>query len=207
MSLDKTIKNKTMEDLVFKDIAKESHLQTTENGIFTEKEIPIIGVENYTSSVSIQKEKWIEYNKSVLELNKRYSEGIELINGDMIIRLFKKPFIDKNGIIRQHNIQAQLRNGAFKVVPDKLAFNFIGIIVNVDKNLESKFPKETIVQVSPDVAITQVYAEEFQVLKYGYFRDGDEDENYSNLGYVLLRQNQIISILKDFDINKYTELK
>lgn len=207
MSLDKTIKNKTMEDLVFKDIAKESHLQTTEKGIITEKEIPIIGIENHTSSASIQKEKWIKYNKSILELNKRYSEGVELINGDIIVRLFKKPIVDKYGFTKQHNVQAQLRNGAFKTVPDKLAFNFIGIVVNVDKNLESKFPKESIVQVSPDVAVTQVYAEEFQVLKYGYFRDGDEDENYSNLGYVLLRQNQIISILKDFDINKYTEIK
>lgn len=207
MSLDKTTKNKTMNDLVFNDIAKESHLKTTESGIITEKETPLIGIDIHSNSASLQKDKWVKYNKSVLQLDKRYSEGIELINGDILIRLFKKPIVDKYGFSKQHNVQAQLRNGAFKTIPDKLAFNFIGIIVNTDKVLEQKFPKETIVQVSPDVSVTQVFAEEFQLLKYGYFRDGDEDENYSNLGYVLLRQNQIISIIKDFNIDSYTEIK
>ena len=32
MTFDKTVKNKTMEELVFEDIAKESHLQTTDRG-------------------------------------------------------------------------------------------------------------------------------------------------------------------------------
>ena len=207
MGFDKTIKNKTMEDLVFKDIAKESHLKTTESGIIIEKETPIIGIDVHSNVASMQKDIWVKYNKSVVELDKRYSEGIELVNGDILVRLFKKPIIDKYGFTKQHNVQAQLRNGAYKTVPDKLAFNFIGIVVNTDKILEQKFPKKTIVQISPDASMTQVFAEEFQILKYGYFRDGDEDKNYSELGYVLLRQNQILSIVKDFDIDSYTEIK
>ena len=48
MTFDKTVKNKTMEELVFEDIAKESHLQTTDSGLITEKETPLIGVEQMT---------------------------------------------------------------------------------------------------------------------------------------------------------------
>lgn len=206
-TFDKTVKNKTMNDLVFKEIAQESHLKTTESGLITEKEIPLIGMDlniNLNNKgIEAQKEKWNEYNKSVMSLNKRYSEGIEFINGDILVRLFKKPIVDKFGLIKQHTCQAQLRNGAFKIMPDRLAFNFIGVIVNLDKVLENKFPKGTVIQVSPDVSLTQVYAEEFQILRHGYFRDGDEDENFSNLGYVLIKQNQLISILKDFNIEDY----
>ena len=90
---------------------------------------------------------------------------------------------------------------------DELAFNFTGIIVNVDKVLEGRFPKNTIVQVTPEVVMTKVYAEAFQYLTYGFIRDEDEDEKFSNLGYILIKQNAIQSKILDFDIEKYTAIK
>lgn len=209
MTFDKTVKNKTMEELVFKDIAKESHLQTTESGLIMEKEIPLINIETTTrkSNEDRQVENWINYNKSVIELDKKYSEGIELLNGDILVRLFKKPIIDKYGFAKQNNCRAELRNGAFKVMPDKLAFNFIGVIVNTDKMLESKFPQGTIVQVSPEMTTTNVFAEEFQVLRNGYFRDGDEDKNFSELGYILIKQGQVLSKILDFSIEEYIKIQ
>ena len=209
MTFDKTVKNKTMEDLVFKDIAKESHLKTDENGIISEKEIPLIGLETSSRKSAEDRniESWVEYNKSVIDLDKRYSEGIELLNGDILVRLFKKPIVDKYGFAKQNNCRAELRNGAFKVLPDKLAFNFIGVIVNTDKMLESKFPQGTIVQVSPEMTTTNVFAEEFQVLRNGYFRDGDEDKNFSQLGYILIKQGQVLSKILDFSIEEYVKIQ
>ena len=49
-TFDKTVKNKTMEELVFKDIAKDSPLKTTESGIIVEKDIPLIDVDTTTKS-------------------------------------------------------------------------------------------------------------------------------------------------------------
>lgn len=208
MTFDKTVKNKTMEELVFKDIAKESHLQTTESGLITEKEVPLIGMETTRkSNEDRQVENWTNYNKSVIKLDERYSKGIELLNGDILVRLFKKPIVDKYGFAKQNNCRAELRNGAFKVMPDKLAFNFIGVIVNTDKMLESKFPQGTIVQVSPEMTTTSVFAEEFQVLRNGYFRDGDEDKNFSELGYILIKQGQVLSKILDFSIEEYTKIQ
>ena len=92
-------------------------------------------------------------------------------------------------------------------MPDKLAFNFIGVIVNSDKMLESKFPQGTIVQVSPEMTTTNVFAEEFQVLRNGYFRDGDEDKNFSQLGYILIKQGSVLSKILDFDIEEYTKIQ
>jgi len=207
-TFDKTVKNKTMEELVFKDIAKDSPLKTTESGIIVEKDIPLIDVDT-TSKTGKQRqiENWINYNKEVLVLDKKYSENIELVSGDILVRLFKKPIIDKYGFEKQNNLQVQLRNGAFKTMRDELAFNFTGIIVNVDKVLEGRFPKNTIVQVTPEVVMTKVYAEAFQYLTYGFIRDEDEDEKFSNLGYILIKQNAIQSKILDFDIEKYTAIK
>ena len=211
-TFDKTVKNKTMEELVFKDIAKESTLQTTDSGLFTEKDIPLLGIEQLTKA-EMNREKaiknWVEYNKSVIELDKRYSEGIEIINGDILIRLFKKPVTDKYGFHKQNLVHYHLRNGQPASTPDKFAFNFIGVIVNSDKLLESKYPKGTIIQISPEVSNTTVLGEkyEFQVLKYGFFRNGDEDENFANLGYVLIKQGHLLSIIKDFDIEEYTKVQ
>ena len=123
MTFDKTVKNKTMEELVFKDIAKESHLTIDNNsGIIMEKEIPIIGREQLTyqeqnkhNIISAQEkeiQKWIEYNKSVLKLDTKYSEGIELINGDILVKLFKKPITDKYGFYKPYVVHYALRNGA-----------------------------------------------------------------------------------------------
>jgi len=207
-TFDKTVKNKTMEELVFKDIAKDSPLKTTESGIIVEKDIPLIDVDTTTKSgKQKQIENWINYNKEVLVLDKKYSENIELVSGDILVRLFKKPIIDKYGFEKQNNLQVQLRNGAFKTMRDELAFNFTGIIVNVDKVLEGRFPKNTIVQVTPEVVMTKVYAEAFQYLTYGFIRDEDEDEKFSNLGYILIKQNAIQSKILDFDIEKYTAIK
>jgi hypothetical protein len=206
MTLDKTIKKKTMNDLVFKDIAAESNLQTTESGIITEKENPILGVNKSTLLEDKQKERWIKYNKEVMELNPRYSEGIELVNGDILVRLFKKPIYTKFLQITP-SIQVQLRNGAFKEVVDELAFHFIGIIVNTDKLFETKFPKGTIVQISPEQSMTKVYGEKIQYLPHGFFRDCDEDVSFSQLGYILIKQGHISSIIKDFSIEEYTKIK
>lgn len=210
-SFDKTVKNKTMEELVFNDIAKESHLQTTNSGIITEKETPIIGIEQATRAEKNREkaiEKWIEYNKSVIELDKRYSEGIEIINGDILVRLFKKPIVDKYGFHKQNIVHYALRNGAAASVQDKYAFNFMGVIVNIDKVLESKYPKGTIIQISPEVSNTTVFGEkhEMQALKYGFYRDGDEDVDFANLGYVLIKQGHLLSIIKDFNIEEYTKI-
>ena len=63
-TFDKTVKNKTMEELVFKDIAKESHLTIDNNsGIIMEKETPLIGVEQMTKAEKNREyavQKWIE---------------------------------------------------------------------------------------------------------------------------------------------------
>lgn len=212
MTFDKTVKNKTMEELVFKDIAKESTLQTTESGLITEKETPLLGVEQMTKA-EMNREKaiknWIEYNKSVVELDKRYSEGIELINGDILVRLFKKPMVDKYGFHKQNMVHFSLRNGAAASVPDKYAFNFIGVIANTDKLLEGKYPKGTVIQISPEVSNTVVFGEkhELQALKYGFYRNGDEDVDFGSLGYVLIKQGHLLSIIKDFDIEEYTKVQ
>lgn len=207
-TFDKTIKNKTMDELVFKDIAKESNLNTLENGLIVEKETPIIGVDKKTYLQDKVKENWIQYNRSILELNKRYSEGIELVNGDILVRLFKKPIYTKNGVAKTPEISIPLRNGAYKEVLDTLAFHFIGIIVNADKVFETKFPKEMIVQVAPELTMTQVYGDNaIQYLKYGFYRDCDEDIPFSHLGYILIKQGHISSIIKDFDIEEFTKIK
>ncbi len=211
-TFDKTVKNKTMEELVFKDIAKESILQTTESGLITEKETPILGIEQMTKAEKNREfaiQNWIKYNKSVLELDKRYSEGIELINGDILVRLFKKPMVDKYGFHKQSMVHFALRNGAAASVPDKYGFNFVGVIVNTDKMLESKYPKGTIIQISPEVSNTTVFGEkhELQALKYGYYRIGDEDEDFASLGYVLIKQGHLLSIIKDFNIEEYTKIQ
>lgn len=211
-TFDKTVKNKTMEELVFKDIAKESTLQTTDSGLITEKETPLLGVEQMTKA-EMNREKaiknWVEYNKSVIELDKRYSEGIELINGDILVRLFKKPMVDKYGFHKQNMVHFSLRNGAAASVPDKYAFNFIGVITNTDKLLEGKYPKGTIIQISPEVSNTVVFGEkhELQALKYGFYRNGDEDVDFGSLGYVLIKQGHLLSIIKDFDIEEYTKIQ
>jgi len=212
ITFDKTIKNKTMEELVFKDIAKESTLQTTESGLITEKETPILGIEQMTKAEKNRElaiQNWIKYNKSVLELDKRYSEGIELINGDILVRLFKKPMVDKYGFHKQNMVHFALRNGAAASVPDKYAFNFIGVITNTDKLLESKYPKGTVIQISPEVSNTIVFGEkhELQALKYGFYRNGDEDVDFGSLGYVLIKQGHLLSIIKDFDIEEYTKVQ
>lgn len=208
MTLDKTIKKKTMEELVFKEIAKESSQTVTESGIIVEKENPIIGVNKSTVMEDRAKDRWIAFNRSVLELNPRYSEGIELVNGDILVRLFKKPIYTKLGLQKNPTIYYPLRNGATKEVTDELAFHFIGIVVNTDKLFETKFPKGTIVQVSPELAITQVYGENIvQYLKYGFYRDCDEDISFSQLGYILIKQGHISSIIKDFDIEEYVKVK
>jgi len=212
ITFDKTVKNKTMEELVFKDIAKESTLQTTESGLITEKETPILGIEQMTKAEQSREraiKNWIEYNKSVMELDKRYSEGIELINGDILVRLFKKPMVDKYGFYKQNMVHFALRNGAAASVPDKYAFNFIGVITNTDKLLESKYPKGTVIQISPEVSNTVVFGEkhELQALKYGFYRNGDEDVNFGSLGYVLIKQGHLLSIIKDFDIEEYTKVQ
>lgn len=207
MTLDKTVKKKTMNDLVFKDIAAESSLQTTESGIITEKENPILGVDKSTLLEDRQKERWVKYNKNVMEINPRYSEGIELVSGDILVRLFKKPIFTKFGIQKTPTIQVQLRNGAFKEVVDELAFHFIGIIVNADKLFETKFPKGTIVQISPEQSMTKVYGETIQYLPHGFFRDCDEDVPFSQLGYILIKQGHISSIIKDFSIEEYIKVK
>ena len=178
MTFDKTVKNKTMEELVFTEIAKESHLQTTDSGLITEKETPLIGVGQMTRAEKNRQyeiEKWITYNKSVLELDKRYSEGIELVNGDILVKLFKKPIVDKYGFYKQNTVHYALRNGAAASVADKFGFNFIGVIVNSDKLLEGKYPKGTVIQLSPEVSNTIVDGEknEMQALKYGFYRNGD----------------------------------
>lgn len=211
-TFDKTVKNKTMEELVFKDIAKESTLQTTESGLITEKETPILGIEQMTKAEKNRElaiQNWIKYNKSVLELDKRYSEGIELINGDILVRLFKKPMVDKYGFHKQNMVHFALRNGAAASVPDKYAFNFIGVITNTDKLLESKYPKGTVIQISPEVSNTIVFGEkhELQALKYGFYRNGDEDTDFSTLGYVLIKQGHLLSIIKDFNIEEYTKIQ
>jgi hypothetical protein len=211
-TFDKTVKNKTMEELVFKDIAKESILQTTESGLITEKETPILGIEQMTKAEKNREfaiQNWIKYNKSVLELDKRYSEGIELINGDILVRLFKKPMVDKYGFHKQNMVHFALRNGAAASVPDKYAFNFIGVITNTDKLLESKYPKGTVIQISPEVSNTIVFGEkhELQALKYGFYRNGDEDVDFGSLGYVLIKQGHLLSIIKDFDIEEYTKVQ
>ena len=212
ITFDKTVKNKTMEELVFKDIAKESHLQTTDSGLITEKETPLIGVEQMTKAEKNRQyeiEKWITYNKSVIELDKRYSEGIELINGDILVKLFKKPIVDKYGFHKQNIVHYALRNGAAASVADKFGFNFIGVIVNSDKLLEGKYPKGTVIQLSPEVSNTIVYGEkhEMQALKYGFYRNGDEDTEFASLGYVLIKQGHLLSIIKDFDIEQYTKIQ
>jgi hypothetical protein len=213
MTFDKTVKNKTMEELVFKDIAKESHLTIDNNsGIIMEKETPILGIEQQTKAEKNRElaiQKWIEYNKSVLELDKRYSEGIELVNGDILVRLFKKPITDKYGFHKQNLVYFPLRNGAGASTQDKFGFNFIGVITNLDKILEVKYPKGTVIQISPEVSNTTVFGEknELQALKYGFYRNGDEDENFSDLGYVLIKQGHLLSIIKDFDIEEYTKIQ
>lgn len=208
MGLDKTVKKKTMNDLVFKDIAKESNMTTTESGLIVEKENPIIGVDRSTVLEDRAKDRWVEYNKSVTQLNPRYSEGIELVNGDILVRLFKKPIYTKLGLQKNPTIHYPLRNGATKEVVDELAFHFIGVIVNTDKLFETKFPKGTIVQVTPELSITQVYGENIvQYLKYGFYRDCDEDTPFSKLGYILIKQGHVSSIIKDFDIEEYTKIK
>lgn len=207
-TFDKTVKNKTMDELVFKDIAKESHLQTTESGLFIEKKNPLVGVEKSTLLEDRTKDAWIKYNKEVLTLNKRYSEGIEITNGDILIRLFKKPIYTKFGLSKPPRIHVPLRNGAYKEVFDELAFHFIGVVVNTDKLFTEKFPKGTIVQVSPEITMTKVFGENnFQYLQYGFFRDCDEDIPFSELGYILIKQGHILSIIKDFDVEEYTKIK
>lgn len=211
-TFDKTIKNKTMEELVFKDIAKESILQTTESGLITEKETPILGIEQMTKAEQNREKaikNWVEYNKSVMDLDKRYSEGIEIINGDILVRLFKKPIVDKYGFHKQNIVHYSLRNGAAASTQDKFAFNFMGVIVNTDKLLEVKYPKGTVIQISPEVSNTTVFGEkhEFQALKYGFYRNGDEDVNFADLGYVLIKQGHLLSIIKDFNIEEYTKIQ
>lgn len=213
MTFDKTVKNKTMEELVFKDIAKESHLKVDDNsGLIVEKETPLIGVEQMTKAEKNREyaiQKWIEYNKSVINLDTRYSEGIELINGDILVRLFKKPTVDKYGFHKQSLVHFALRNGAAASVPDKFGFNFIGVITNTDKLLEGKYPKGTVIQISPEVSNTVVFGEkhELQALKYGFYRNGDEDVDFGSLGYVLIKQGHLLSIIKDFDIEEYTKIQ
>lgn len=212
MTFDKTVKNKTMEELVFKDIAKESHLKVGDNGIITEKDTPLIGVEQMTNSEKNRQteiQKWIDYNKSVMNLDPRYSEGIEIINGDILVRLFKKPIVDKYGFHKQNIVHFPLRNGAGASAVDKFAFNFIGVITNSDKMLEVKYPKGTVIQLSPEVSNTTVFGEknELQALKYGFYRNGDEDVNFSDLGYVLIKQGHLLSIIKDFNIEEYVKIQ
>ena len=46
-----------------------------------------------------------------------------------------------------------------------------------------------------------------QALKYGFYRNGDEDVDFGNLGYVLIKQGHLLSIIKDFNIEEYVKIQ
>lgn len=225
ITLDKTIKNKTMNDLVINDIKKESHLRTTESGLITEKELPLIEIETSQSRLKNLRdrniEQWTEYNKNVLQLDPKYSTSTDLVNGDILVRLFRKKLFDKYGFEKKHTAFMEGRNGAYKILPDKLAFNFIGVIANLDRALEPednesttishtgrRFKRGQVIQVRPDLAQTKMVKdnEGFQYLPNGYYRDQDEDENFADLGYILIKTSHIWSIINDFSIDEYCNI-
>lgn len=205
MSLDKTIKRKTMNDLVKIEKAKEEFnldVMESDNGIV----LPI----NLKSTLDL--DKWKEYNsKAVKELDKNYSENIEILNGEILVRLLKKPVVSKNGLAIPHNTVKTLRNGATARVKDNLAFNFVGVVVNYDKSYEDRpyfkenVKKGTVVQIRPHLVMTQVFGEDegIQYLTNCFWRYEDNEKNYSELGYVLIKYQDINVILKDFDIDNY----
>ena len=147
-----------------------------------------------------------DYNASVPILDPRYSEEIELINMDMIVRLYQLPYIGENGMVVRNQIEEPNKSGHGhgKMVDDPYPYNMVGVVINYDPRITDQsgqpvFEKGDIVQVSPAVARTE-YLQHFQtfVMPKAFSRVEDLGQDKAFQGYILISPREVLCKINNY---------
>ena len=138
------------------------------------------------------------YNEALEELDPKYSEQIEFVGNEVLVRLRKLDYIDESGLVRRSQIELPNKSGTGmgKLIDDPYPYGMIGVVVNTG-HLVNNFTTGDIVQVHPLVAQSFFERESQQfILKNGFYRWDDTDD-FS--GYFLITSRDIYCKIKDYN--------
>jgi hypothetical protein len=224
-SLDKTKMNKTMNDIVKNELGGKSGISVPTTPVMDvplTKLLDFNGREISKDPVDLKSipavKSVLDYNKSVLEIEKEYSsDTIEILDGTILVRLFKKIPI-RNGLhIGFNSLVLGAKQLKMSSVEDPLHFNNIGVIVNMDASYEARneqYPGSWKLKVGDIVQVKEVEALTFieqqggslapPYLKNMFFKY-DDKRRINESGYIGITSREIKCKLPNFDLEDYQE--